>query len=150
MRYLHKLESKVSVKYNNRPFVGIVTMVNDIMYVIPLTSQTTQERKLKGKRKRSHKVTTFIKDTKGREIANILYNNMIPVTEGVCTLLDIDTDKDTYEANEIRYIRRNRGKIIKKAKMVHQQRLQGDDSFLRRICCNFELLEEHYLQYKEE
>lgn len=45
LKYLHSIDSRISVKYNNRPFVGIVTMINGISYVLPLTSQTTEERK---------------------------------------------------------------------------------------------------------
>ena len=51
LKYMHRLDYRVSVKYNNRPFVGIITMVNGIRYVLPLTSQTTQERKQNGKKK---------------------------------------------------------------------------------------------------
>ncbi len=39
LKYLHKEDYKVSVKFNNRPFVRIVTFVNNKKYVIPLTSQ---------------------------------------------------------------------------------------------------------------
>lgn len=45
LKYMHKIDTRISVKYNNRPFVGIITMINGINYVLPLTSQTTCERK---------------------------------------------------------------------------------------------------------
>ena len=45
LKYLHKEDYRVSVKFNNRPFAGIVTSVGDKKYMIPLTSQTTEERK---------------------------------------------------------------------------------------------------------
>ena len=115
LKYMHRLDYRVSVKYNNRPFVGIITMVNGIRYVLPLTSQTTQERKQNGKKKRAAIITTFVKDSKGVEIANILHNNMFPVKEGTYKALEIDALKDTYESNEIRYIRKNKEKIIAKA-----------------------------------
>ena len=50
LRYLHEIDYRVSVKYNNRPFVGIVTMLGGIKYVIPLTSQTTAERRKRRKK----------------------------------------------------------------------------------------------------
>ena len=34
LRHLHKVDYRVSVKYNNRPFVGIFTMLGGIEYVI--------------------------------------------------------------------------------------------------------------------
>ena len=46
LKYLHKEDYRVSVKFNNRPFAGIVTLVGDRKYIIPLTSQTTEERKI--------------------------------------------------------------------------------------------------------
>ena len=76
---MQSLDNRNSVKYNNRPFVGVVTIIDGLNYVLPLTSQTTKERKLEGKKKRSPILTTFVKNSKGEEIANILHNNMFPV-----------------------------------------------------------------------
>jgi len=147
LRFLHSVEYKVSVKYNNRPFVGVVTMINGINYLIPLTSQTTSEREKEGKKKRSSIVTTFIRNSVGEEIANLLHNNMIPVKDGVYIKLDIDTRLDTYELNEIRFIRKNQDKIIEKAQKVYNKRIRNTDQFLKRICCDFKKLEEHYLDF---
>jgi len=147
LRFLHGYEPKVSVKYNNRPFVGIITMINGINYLIPLTSQTTSEREKDGKKKRSAVVTTFVRDSSGKEIANLLHNNMIPVKDNVCSKLSINTASDTYQLNEIRFIRKNRDKIIAKAQKVHDQRIQGRDRFLRMVCCDYKLLEEHYQEF---
>ncbi len=144
LKYMHRLDYRVSVKYNNRPFVGIITMVNGIRYVLPLTSQTTQERKQNGKKKRAAIITTFVKDSKGVEIANILHNNMFPVKEGTYKALEIDALKDTYESNEIRYIRKNKEKIIAKAKKVYENRVNQSNSFLIKTCCDFEKLESYY------
>lgn len=147
LKYLHKVDSKVSVKYNNRPFVGVITMVNNIKYVLPLTSQTTQERAKSGKSKRSARVTTFVRDGSGEEIANILHNNMIPVFDDVFSIMDIDAEKDTYEANEIRFIRKHKEDIIRKARKVYSDRIIGKDFFLQKVCCDFSLLEKKYLDY---
>lgn len=149
LRFLHGLDYRVSVKYNNRPFVGIIVMINGTPYVLPLTSQTTTEREKEGKKKRAAKVTTFVRDTSGEEIANILHNNMIPVADGTYTMKDINADVDTYESNEIRYIRKHKERIIAKAQKVHDKRIENKDWFLRRICCNFELLESRYTEYNK-
>lgn len=147
IKYLHKIDYRISVKYNNRPFVGIITMINDVKYVLPLTSQTTQERKKAGKNKRSAIITTFVKDSDGEEIANILHNNMFPIKDGVYTALDIDAKVDTYESNEIRFIRKNSENIIKKAQKVYTDRTTKHNAFLYKACCDFKKLEEHYLKY---
>ena len=147
IKYMHGIDSRVSVKYNNRPFIGIITMLNGISYVLPLTSQTTQERKKAGKSKRASFITTFVKDSAGNEIANILHNNMFPVQNGVYTALEIDAEADTYESNEIRYIRKNKDAIIKKAQSVYDSRTNKCTQFLAKTCCDFKKLETYYQQF---
>ena len=147
LRFMHSLDYRVSVKYNNRPFVGVVIVVEGLNYVLPLTSQTTQKRKEAGKKKRSAILTTFVKTSAGEEIANILHNNMFPVKDGVYTLLAIDPTRDTYESNEIRFIRKNAEKIIAKTIKLREKRLLANDAFLTRNCCDFKKLEEHYQEF---
>ena len=148
LKFLHKLDFRVSVKYNNRPFVGVITMINGIYYLLPLTSQTTKEREKTGKKKRAAKITTFIRGEHNEEIANILHNNMIPVMEELFKHIEISSE-DTYEANEIRFIRKNKEKIINKAKKVHEERLTNNDWFLNKTCCDFNKLEQHFREYKK-
>ncbi|MCD7818319.1 MAG: type III toxin-antitoxin system ToxN/AbiQ family toxin [Lachnospiraceae bacterium] len=150
LKYLHKEDYRVSVKYNNRPFAGIVTSVEGRKYMIPLTSQTTEERKKEGKNKRSALVTTFITETSGKEISNLLYNNMIPVTDEIITALSINPETDTYESNEIRYLRKNWESIEEKATNVFHQRYNEKSpnfGFLKKTCCDFKKLETALDQY---
>ncbi len=150
LKYLHKEDYRVSVKFNNRPFAGIVTTIRNKKYMIPLTSQTTEERKKEGKNKRSALITTFVTETSGKEISNLLYNNMIPVTEDIITALVIDPEIDTYESNEIRYLRKNWESIEKKASNVYDQRYDTKSSnfnFLKRTCCDYKKLETALDQY---
>lgn len=44
LSYLHGFDSRVSLK-KDRPYVGLSVQINGKIFVIPLTSQTTQERK---------------------------------------------------------------------------------------------------------
>jgi len=148
LKYMHKIDYRISVKYNNRPFVGVITMVNGITYVLPLTSQTTFERSINGKKKRAASITTFVRDSSGKEIANILHNNMFPVMPGVYSRVIIDPELDTYESNEVRFIRKNASRIEEKAKRVYAKRLEGKDAFLHRVCCDFKKLENSYLGFK--
>ena len=148
LKYLHNIDYRVSVKYNNRPFVGAITMINGIKYVIPLTSQTTQERAKENKPKRAAKITTFVRDSAGNEIADLLHNNMIPVYDDVFSVLSIDAQKDTFEANEIRFIRKNKEHIIHKAQKVHDDRMIKHDKFLFHTCCDFSRLEDEYKNFK--
>ena len=150
LKYMHKIDYRVSVKFNNRPFVGVIVMLNGMEYVIPLTSQTTAEREKEGKKKRSSLITTFIRDTKGNEIADLLHNNMIPVKLGVYSVLNINATKETYEANEIRFIRKHKDNIIRKAQKVHDDRILKHSTFLLKTCCDFLKLEKACNDYSSE
>ena len=72
---------------------------------------------------------------------------MFPVIDGVYTALNIDPKKDTYESNEIRYIRKNKDKIIKKAEKVYTLRTVNPNQFLLKSCCDFKKLEENYKSF---
>lgn len=149
LAYLHQNDCRVSLK-DHRPFVGIITVIETRKYAIPLTSQTTAERKKEGKKKRSAFITTFITETSGNEISNLLYNNMIPVYDEILTPLSIDPLVDTYESNEIRFIRKNWETIQNKACKVYRERYTETShnySFLVKTCCDFKQLELACEQY---
>ena len=143
---MHGVDKRITVK-SNRPFVGIVTVINGLEYVLPLTSQTTQSRKENGKNKRAAIITTFVKDSAGKEIANILHNNMFPVKIGTYELMSIDPEINTYESNEIRYIRKHEAEIIKKSLKVYQGRIIKRNPFLIKTCCDFQKLEDNYVNF---
>ena len=168
LKYLHKEDYRVSVKFNNRPFAGIVTLVGDRKYIIPLTSQTTEERKNAGKNKRSSLITTFVTETSGKEISNLLYNNMIPVNEQIIKLNNkyyikrvIGVAGDTVDIDYAD------GKIIingeeqnedyiyepikKKAEKIFNQRYDIEShnfNFLKKTCCDFKKLEKALDQFE--
>ncbi len=150
LKYIHQHDYRVSVK-NQRPFVGVVTMIQSQQYVIPLTSQTTAERKKQGKKKRSGLITTFITETSGIEISNLLYNNMIPVYDGVITQMTIDPNVNTYESNEIRFIRKSWDIIQSKALRVYEERYHEEShnyQFLLKACCDYKRLEQACKTYQ--
>ncbi|RHO86734.1 hypothetical protein DW061_11405 [Ruminococcus sp. AF42-9BH] len=49
LKYLHKEDYRVSVKFNNRPFAGIVTLVGDRKYIIPLHLRQQKKEKMQEK-----------------------------------------------------------------------------------------------------
>ncbi|MCI6797936.1 MAG: type III toxin-antitoxin system ToxN/AbiQ family toxin [Spirochaetia bacterium] len=143
LSYLHGFDSRVSLK-KDRPYVGLAVRINDKVYVIPLTSQTTQERKKKGLKKRNSLTTTFVKAA-GVEISDLLHNNMIPVPKQLAQRIEIDPIKDTYLTNEYRYIRKHWVDITNKSLMIYLERYNEksrNNKFLQSICCDFKMLEE--------
>ncbi len=145
LKYLHNQDYRVSVKYNGRPFAGIITRIQNQMYVVPLTSETTEKRIADGKRRRNPFFTGFVKDTKGIEIANLLFNNMIPVTDKVIQKIDFAIiENAVYEMMEVRYIRKNWEIIQNRAEEVYNSRynqLSPMYNFSNRLCCDYKSLE---------
>jgi hypothetical protein len=143
VKYMHDKDWRVSVKYNNRKFVGLAVRINGRLYVVPLTSQTTADRVARGKKKRSASITTFIKDGE-KEIANLLHNNMFPVPKNQIKKIKIDPLVDTYLANEERQIRKHWIEINSKSIAVYQERYNEKSRnyrFFRKTCCDFKKLE---------
>lgn len=58
LTYLHVHDNRVSLK-KDRPYVGLSVRINDKVFVIPLTSQTTQERKKKRIEKKKFAYNNF-------------------------------------------------------------------------------------------
>lgn len=143
LSYLHGFDSRVSLK-KDRPYVGLSVQINGKIFVIPLTSQTTQERKKRGLKKRNSLTTTFIKASR-IEISDLLHNNMIPVPKNLAQRVEIDPIKDTYLSNEYRYIRKHWVEITNKSLMIYLERYNEksrNNAFLQSICCDFKMLEE--------
>ena len=77
-----------------RPYIGIMLTVDDIDYLVPLTSKTD---------KRSTYVNMPIYDQNDNKIAFLLINNMLPVPERYREIINMDgilsTDPAYYKGN---------------------------------------------------
>lgn len=141
--YLEKFERKVSQK-DNRKFYGILIKKDKYEYCIPFTSKVKH---------RNSKLTINIKN-KNKVIAQLLLNNMIPVTDKNIVLVDINKEKyKDYLKSEIIYLNNEKIKkeIIKKVQnmfIVIENSKDKDYNFYKSICCNFEKLECEYKNYK--
>lgn len=141
--YLEHFESKVSQK-DNRKFYGILIKKDKYEYCIPFTSKVKH---------RNSKLTISIKN-KNKVIAQLLLNNMIPVTENTITLVRIEDEKYIdYLKSEIIYLNNKRviNEIIKKVESmfrVLEDNQHKDYTFYKSICCNFSVLEKEYKNYK--
>ena len=96
LNYLRNFDYKVSLK-DNRKFLVLAIKINKLIYAIPLSSVIKH---------RTNSVTVKIYNDK-KVISNLLLNNMIQVYEYMLTDFIIDPSKDTYEALEEHYIRKN-------------------------------------------
>lgn len=142
-KYLEQFENKVSQK-EGRKFYGIIIKKDEHEYCIPFTSKV---------KKRNSKLTINIKN-KSKTIAQLLLNNMIPITEQYIRLVEIEKEKYIdYLKSEIIYLNNKNvtKEIITKALnmfKVLEDNENIDYNFFKGICCDFEKLEDIYKNYK--
>ena len=135
--FLRKFDYKVSMKENRR-FYGILVTENNTDYCIPFSCQI---------KKRNTKLTINIKH-KNITIAQLLINNMIPVASSSIKIVDINNDKQKgYLKDEVVYLKDEEviKEILKKSEnviKVMKDNKHCDYEFFKKICCNFQLLEE--------
>ncbi len=140
--YLRKFDEKVSLKFNRR-FYGILVTENNIDYCIPFTCRV---------KRRNEKITIDIKH-KNKIIAQLLINNMIPVSDKVINIVDVNNDKQKEFLNdEIIYLRNKQiiNEILCKTSNVLKilkNKNHFDYEFFKNICCDYETLEKIYKEY---
>lgn len=131
----------------NRPFVGIVVVMNDKKYCVPLTSPKPKHARMKND-------VDFSKmyDTHNKFIGALNFNNMIPVSSDCINLIDVkpnrnDSPKDKLYKdllnNQLDWCNDNYENIIKKANKLYKTITQTPEKSrnLTRRCCDFKKLE---------
>ena len=87
LSYLYGFDRRVSLK-KDRPYVGLSVRINEKFFVIPLTSQTTQERKKKGLKKQFLVENGFSPTTINKLVHNENVN--CEILTRLCYLLNTD------------------------------------------------------------
>lgn len=152
VRDLAKVDDKVmSVSpqqhKENRPFVGIIIVMDQHKYCIPLTSPKPKHSKMKNDLDFSK-----ILDSDNKIIGALNLNNMIPVSKEVIRILDIKPDRRdspkerAYKEllnNQLDWCNNNIESITKKANKLYVLVTQTPEKSrnLTRRCCDFKKLE---------
>ena len=142
----------------NRPFLGIVVMLNERKYCIPLTSAN---KKAKFTNNKVHGIDCIkILDESRRDahgapiaIAALNINNMIPIHESLISKIDISTDKScpkseigirTVMQKELKWCRANADLIKRRTQKVYDMVSEGNSKNKRLLsrCNNFKSLEQ--------
>ena len=147
-RYLYQFDKKVSLK-SDRNYTGIIVSLENIFYVIPLTSKPLR----KDGRKRNKRTTVEIYNESGILISALLINNMIPVDLRYCNLVNIEKEKyKDYLISEYTYLRKKEviKEILLKVSNVYDIVKHDKDDFLKSFCCDFKLLEDKCVIYKKQ
>ena len=130
----------------NRPFVGIIIIMKQHNYCIPMTSPKPKHNKMKNDLDFSK-----ILDSNNCLIGALNFNNMIPVTSK--NYIEFDLNKRTTDKkemlriellrNQLRFLTLNRKEVNRKSKLLYS--LYKNNKLPKNVrdrCCNFPLLEE--------
>lgn len=131
----------------NRPFVGIIIVMDQHKYCIPLTSPKPKHSKMKNDLDFSK-----ILDSDNKIIGALNLNNMIPVSKEVIRILDIRPDRRdspkerAYKEllnNQLDWCNNNIESITKKATKLYVLVTQTPEKSrnLTKRCCDFKKLE---------
>lgn len=138
VNFLREVDTKVldnKDNYFQRPYVGVITSINNIDYLIPLTSPRGRFSRNKPQ---YHRIMDGV-----NLIAVLKFNNMIPVKRNVIHEIIFDVVSDnTYKIllqKEYFFIKRNAETISSKAKKYLETIWNSTDFYLK-ISNNFHTL----------
>mgnify|MGYP003366740021 CR=1 FL=1 len=151
--YLRQFDNKVP--YNAfskelRPFLGILFIVNDVEYFVPLSSPKEKHKTLKN-------TLDLLKIDNGN-LGVINFNNMIPVKNDNYTDYDLslqNKNKSELQRNillrkQLRWITKQHKSVMDKSyilyKLYKKNKLHKN---IKNRCCNFPLLEKKCSEYNE-
>lgn len=154
VNYLRNSDNRVpDNKSQTRPYIGIILKQDDFDYFSPLSSPKEKHKSMKNR-------MDFIKIDDGK-LGIINLNNSVPVVDNELILLDIYALKNSGNINDRKYgilcqeqiiwCDNNFERIEKNFKKLYQ--LKTSNRLPQSIsdrCCNFRLLEEKAVKYKNE
>lgn len=148
IEFLRQYDNKVLFNKNQkRIYVGIISIINNMKYFIPLSSPKEKHKNMKD-------TIDFHKINDGKDGA-INFNNMIPIiNEAIIDFNITNENKIGYRNvlfNQIKFIKKNSDLIIEKAENLYDK-VTKYHSYISNRCVNFKLLEsvsELYGVYQE-
>jgi protein AbiQ len=148
--YLKTHDGQVPDNYTGkRPYIGIVLEVNGHNYIAPLTSYKEKQEQLRPSNPTIFKLHE--KNNPSNKLGMVHLNNMIPVIETEINGICFDDQVDSYKnllTLQLAFIKENQEHIKKKANNLHKHVTQSQNFPLKRICCDFLLLEAKYRDFK--
>lgn len=168
LRYLNKIEPEVQYsedkEYGQKPFLGIIVLIDTYSYFIPLTSGKKKHTKWKNvgpahyliyekveKTELKHNdVFKSVSDTQALKIfAALDIKKMIPVKEGLYSRINFSELEDVKYADllekEYRFCQKIQDSILAKVKQVYSE--QKETGKVYPIYCDFSKLEIACNQY---
>lgn len=146
VEFLREYDTKVpNVLYstgNNKFVCGIVLYINGIEYYAPISHSVKPQR-----------TNIIIYDNKHNALSSIKFAFMFPATQDVVVrknfkeIATVDRNYANLLNKEFNFCCVNENVILQKAKQVYKIGCNQNHPF-NSMCCNFKMLEEHYLEFK--
>lgn len=156
IKYISRFDTHIA--YNKgcqRPYIGIVLIINTMLYFAPMFSPKPQHVKYKQN-------LTFFKMYGNKEKTDYLglirFADMIPVPESEVFMVDTSNRNQQYNMllnKQYGYINQvNNRKIIReKAKAIHDivvsDKNNKTTTFYKKLCCDFKILEQKSKEYNK-
>lgn len=155
INYLSKFDKHIAYnKDEKRTYIGVVLIVEEHYYFAPMFSPKQKHKTYKD----NLSFFKIINEKNKNNLGIIKFSNMIPVPQEDVDLLDMKDKSYGYKrllSEQYSYINRtnNKRKIMEKAEKIYNIVTNGRKSkmnkFYKELSCNFKLLEEKCIDYKE-
>ena len=161
IRALHNIDDNVpsvspQVRKHLRPFLGIIVLINNSKFCIPLTSNSIQKKKLAT----MHENITFRKiyDKSGKLLAALNLNNMIPIQDEYLSEINLKIrPTDSQELchwkklciKELDWCQKHQKEIERLANELYNKYTSDEHFNKRKICLNFPALEKECRKNKK-
>lgn len=138
IRFLKGVDDRVQDNKNRRrPYVGVVLLVSNYRYFVPMESPKPSHAKIKSGK--------HIFKIDGGKLGLLGFNNMIPVHDAALVTFDIDKEPDPLYASLLRrqaaFINRNKADVMNHASATYYDVVNHKNAFLEGISCDFKKLE---------
>lgn len=141
-------DNKDNITSHTRKYLGAVLEINELKYFIPLSSPKPKHDYIyiNGKRKDRKNSPIVIRMTKNGSLKGTLQiGTMIPIPDDALIDYDINKEEDlAYKElilDEIIYIRKHKGEILKSANLVYKMKTNGSNILMFSNCLDFKGLE---------
>lgn len=169
LKYLNECDSEVyyNLKYKKdlKPFIGIILLVNEFEYFIPLSSAKEKHKKWKNisnehiliyeiidnERIKSYDIYKDFSKTQKLHILGVIdIKKMIPVPKGMYEKVLFKNLEESYKVlinKEFKFCLKNRDKIQKNVEKIYKK--QKERSIIGYGACNFSRLEQSMLKWNK-
>lgn len=130
----HRVQDNKDAK---RPYVGVVLLVGQFRYFVPMESPKPNHANIKPG-------VHIMRIDNGR-YGLLGFNNMIPIPNSALIPFDINSEPDPQYADllrrQITFLNRHKADVMDHASKTYHQVTSGKNKFLLGISCNFKKLE---------